>query len=214
MRIFCASDIHGHYKLLHKLLLKAGFDFQRDRLYLLGDYVGRGPDNLDTLWYVYNMVQMGCAVALKGNHEDYLVKYMEEWSKDPELLPRRKKLMILNGDYTAVQELERCDAKELLLDFIKNMPLWVELEDYILVHAGISPACHPQDCDPDVLLWSRENFIESPTGLKKKVVYGHTPTDYGQVSFRADKIGIDCGISWGGNLALLELVEEKVWYLR
>lgn len=77
-------------------------------------------------------MQSGVAVALKGNHEDYVVKYIEEWSKDPELAPRRKKLMILNGDYTAVQELNRCEARDLLIDFLKNLPLWAELDDYYL----------------------------------------------------------------------------------
>jgi len=45
-RIFAISDIHGYGHLLIDLLDKSNFSIEEDRLFLLGDYVNKGPDSI------------------------------------------------------------------------------------------------------------------------------------------------------------------------
>lgn len=67
-RLLVAFDIHGHGKLLLKLLDKADFNLKKDQLVLLGDYVNNGPDSVGTLKIVKSLHEQG-AIVLLGNHE-------------------------------------------------------------------------------------------------------------------------------------------------
>ena len=62
------------------------------------------------------------------------------------------------------------------------------------------------DKDDVEVVWVREEFIFSPTGLGKKVVFGHTP--FPRPFIKADKIGIDTGAVYGGRLTAVELPGE------
>lgn len=42
-RILAISDIHGELALFEELLLKASYNPEEDQLFLLGDYIDRGP---------------------------------------------------------------------------------------------------------------------------------------------------------------------------
>ncbi|OME87073.1 MULTISPECIES: metallophosphoesterase [Paenibacillus] len=67
-RILAVADIHGHGLLLEQLLEHAGYRPDQDRLFLLGDYVNKGPDSEGTLALIESLCKEG-AVALSGNNE-------------------------------------------------------------------------------------------------------------------------------------------------
>ncbi|MGB1581849.1 MAG: metallophosphoesterase, partial [Nevskiales bacterium] len=73
-RDFCVGDIHGMFNLLGKLLQKADFDPSQDRLISVGDLVDRGPHSkrapvfLAQPWFY----------AIRGNHEDMLIRCVED----------------------------------------------------------------------------------------------------------------------------------------
>ncbi|MFF2910278.1 metallophosphoesterase [Paenibacillus sp. NPDC057934] len=67
-RILTVSDIHGYGGLLEKLLERADYRPGHDRLFLLGDYVNKGPDSEGTLALIESLCKGG-AVALTGNNE-------------------------------------------------------------------------------------------------------------------------------------------------
>lgn len=72
-RTLVISDIHGELAMLTALLEKVSYTPGTDRLFLLGDYIDRGPESKATLDKVIELVAGG-AVALKGNHEDMMIK--------------------------------------------------------------------------------------------------------------------------------------------
>lgn len=72
------ADIHGPYSTLIGVLEKAGYNPDKDRLFLLGDYIDRGNASDATLKYVRSLVENG-AVALRGNHE----QMMQDAIKNP-----------------------------------------------------------------------------------------------------------------------------------
>ena len=53
MNKYAISDIHGCLKTFKALLTKLDFSKQ-DELYLLGDYIDRGPDSKGVIDYIWN----------------------------------------------------------------------------------------------------------------------------------------------------------------
>jgi len=61
------GDIQGCDAALDRLLKTISFDSQTDRLWLVGDLVGRGPDSLAVL---DRLIDLGpCVVSVLGNHD-------------------------------------------------------------------------------------------------------------------------------------------------
>ena len=69
MHTYIMSDIHGHYTEFIKLLKVIEFS-EHDHLYILGDIMDRGTENLDILEYVIAHANVH---LLMGNHEDMLL---------------------------------------------------------------------------------------------------------------------------------------------
>lgn len=71
MKHYVVGDIQGCYKGLRKLLKKANFDPQQDKLWAVGDLVARGPDSLATMEYLYDLGPHFDTVL--GNHDLHLI---------------------------------------------------------------------------------------------------------------------------------------------
>jgi len=70
------GDIHGHAKVLRRLLQEMGyrddsgiFRHQDRRVIFVGDFVDRGPDQQEVLRIARSMCEAGTALAVMGNHE-------------------------------------------------------------------------------------------------------------------------------------------------
>ena len=119
------GDIHGRKKTLGALLERLDVDSSRDRLWLVGDLVNRGPDSLGVLrWARKTSKRLGHRFAcVLGNH-------------DLHLLAAWRGLRSPNDHLQPV--LDAPDGDELL-DWLRRRPLLVRGEDHVLVHAGLWP---------------------------------------------------------------------------
>lgn len=70
------GDVHGHADKLKSLLEILGYSLingyykhPERKVLFLGDYIDRGPQIVETLQIVRNMVENEQAIALMGNHE-------------------------------------------------------------------------------------------------------------------------------------------------
>ena len=70
------GDIHGHADALVTLLRKLGYREQQRAwkhpgrtAIFVGDFIDRGPGQLETVNLVRSMVEAGAALAVMGNHE-------------------------------------------------------------------------------------------------------------------------------------------------
>jgi len=236
MRLLVASDIHGHGKLLARLLEQAAYRPGEDRLFLLGDYIDRGPDARGTLELVMKLVEGG-AVALLGNHEDMLL------SAATGDLVAAANWMVNGGARTlASYGAPAGDAEALLqlfpemvveliqhyiphehVEFLSSLPLYHEESDYVFVHAGLRPGVPLPMQDSHTLLWSRDpNFWLHPAPCgSKTVVFGHTPAPFllqmtGQAAagprpwFGPQKVCVDTGVYATGVLAVVQLPDKYV----
>ena len=230
-RILAVSDIHGEHDKFLKLLEKAEYNSTCDLLIVCGDMIDRGNQNLDTIQTCQKLQQQG-AVLLKGNHEQFAQECIQDI-----ILERPSEALQLwvmnNGGAVTYDELVNLSKAELkdLLSFLRRLPLYFEIQNYIFVHAGVE-AKKPLDKNTeDELIWSDDSFYYCPTYKGKTVIFGHTPTfllttpkkrndkAYKQSAkiwydqtFK-DKIGIDCGSVFGGRLAAIELPSGREFYV-
>lgn len=90
------GDIHGQAKKLQQLLIKLGYqksdqgfhhpDF---KVIFVGDFIDRGPYQLETLQIVKEMVDNGNAYAVMGNHEFNAIGWMTENQQKPDTFLRQ-----------------------------------------------------------------------------------------------------------------------------
>ena len=71
--IYVTSDIHGDYIHFSQMTEKIGLSSE-DRLYVLGDAVDKGKENLRVLRHIYCSENI---CLIKGNHEYLFEKYLQ-----------------------------------------------------------------------------------------------------------------------------------------
>lgn len=126
MATYAIGDVQGCFTALQRLLEVIGFTPSRDRLWLVGDLVNRGPQSLEVLRFVRSLPPDSVEVVL-GNHDLYLLMRAAGY-------PKRAR------DDTLDAVLAAPDRDELL-DWLRARPLLVvdETLGYAMAHAGVSP---------------------------------------------------------------------------
>ncbi|MEC0242546.1 metallophosphoesterase family protein [Paenibacillus dokdonensis] len=229
MRTLAISDIHGCYGEFNQLLRKIHFDPAEDTLVLLGDYVDRGANSREVVEKVKALKEDYGVITLRGNHDqmmyDVLIKDTEELNARWIRNGARQTIESYCGHDYFGEEMEKekyIEAKKYIksqymhhLDFINSLDFYYESATHIFVHAGINPLYEDWRKQPhDDFIWIRDPFYSNPTGLDKKVVFGHTPVIYLHESEHiwfspaGDKIGIDGGCVFGKQLNCLEISED------
>ena len=139
MATFAIGDVHGCYRELRRLLTVMPIDWDKDRLWLVGDLVNRGPASLRVLrWARRTSKEMGERFqAVLGNHDLHLLGIARGWRR-------------LRGSDTVGEILEAKDRARLL-KWLAKRPLLYRSEEYLLVHAGLWPDWTPKTAEQ----WAR-----------------------------------------------------------
>ena len=177
-------DIHGCAKTLKVLLENMLNVTKHDQLYFLGDYIDRGPDRKGVIDYLMHLQKEEYEVHfIKGNHEDMCVKaYIADQKK-----------LFLGGKHQEQKDWEAVGAKETLksfgvkhpreipkeyIDWMNACVPYLELEDYILVHAGMNFDIRDPFEDTKSMMWTRHFKVDYRRTHGKKIIHGHIPIDY------------------------------------
>jgi hypothetical protein len=139
------GDVHGHAEELAALLGTLGYRRERGvfrhperRAVFVGDLIDRGPAIREAVRLARDMVEAGAALAVLGNHE---INALAFHTRDPdapgEHLRRRTPANVALHATT----LEQVPAGELAghLEWMRTLPLWLELDGLRVVHACWDP---------------------------------------------------------------------------
>ena len=199
MKKIVISDIHGQLRMLLDVI--NAIDCSAiDEFIFLGDYVDRGPESSGVINYLINFSKDHNCVFLKGNHEDMMLRAFEN--------EEDKYLWLLNGGTKTINSYDGAYPSKHV-DWLNKLKLIHEDEKNIYVHAGIDPEKKLSEQKESDLLWIRDDFYMHPTGLKKTVVFGHTPILHLNKidSVKADKIACDYGAAYPRHGGFLKAVE-------
>ncbi len=209
MRRFVVGDIHGCKNELLGLLELISYDPSQDQLIFIGDYIDRGPDPkgvVDTILELRNISRHEL-ICILGNHEAMFLDVIEGFGLD---------LFLYNGGGTTLKSygvVRPGPAGEWLplmhRDFFLDLRPYLELENYIIVHAGLRPGIPLEKQSLEDLTWIREPFISSDMDFGKVVIFGHTP--FREPLVMKNKIGIDTGAVYGNMLTCVELNDMRFY---
>lgn len=186
-RIICVSDIHTHWKELDELLKKCRYKAGEDFLFILGDILERGNDNINALRYVMKLAEAPRVFVIEGNNDTYVTglslryddqKFLERFSAKSDCCfgEMAQKLDISGfSEDTSAKRKAVYEAYKTEIDFIHALPEVIETEDFIFVHAGILDKPDWENCEQyDVMLIKR--FVDKAHQSPKTVICGHFPT--------------------------------------
>jgi serine/threonine protein phosphatase 1 len=188
MKKWVIPDLHGCAKTLRAVVEDHIKPDKSDLIYLLGDYIDRGPDPKGVLDYIMHLETEGYSMKpIRGNHEEYMILAYRSSKKQ-----RRKFLfwkepnklvdewLSHGGKYTmrsfGVKSV--LDIPQKYIDWLERLPYYYEEENHVIVHAGLNFSRHNPFEDTHTMLWAKA-FNPEPEKINNKVVvHGHVPVSF------------------------------------
>jgi serine/threonine protein phosphatase 1 len=187
MSRYAIGDIHGGAKTLRALLEQLQLQ-PADRLFLLGDYIDRGPDSKGVLDIILQLLDSGHDVRpVRGNHDDMLLQTVTGFHD--------------NYAWHYLQLLEQ-------------MPYLRVEDDFVLVHAGLDMEADDPltGSSPLAMTWGETRGIDAARLGGRRLVTGHHPVPLPliRMSLQSSHIYLDNGAFTGmqpeyGHLVALNL---------
>lgn len=218
------GDIHGCADELEELLARLGYARDeagvfrhpaRRKVVFLGDLVDRGPRVPDVLRIAMEMVAARTALAVPGNHDVKLVRWLTGRS-----------VRLAHGLERSAEQLEResPELRERAARFLDGLPSHLVLDGGRLVaaHAGMKEEMQGRSTGrvrqfalygdttgevDEFGLPVRLNWAASYRG-SALVAYGHTPVS--EPEWLHNTINIDTGCVFGGRLTALRYPEREL----
>lgn len=152
---YLIGDVQGCCDALDHLLDVIGFSPSRDRLYVLGDMVNRGPQSLETLERLMGLGDS--AICLLGNHDLHMLAVAAG--------------VRLAHDTDTLDDILASPRREALIEWVRHRPLALQTQGWLMVHAGVVPQ------------WSAEQTLvlaqEVATVLRGRDLHDFLQTMYG-----------------------------------
>jgi serine/threonine protein phosphatase 1 len=217
--LFAIGDIHGRIDLLRALERSIADEALRRQaprnvVIYLGDYVDRGAHSRAVIEHLLREKLPGFeTVHLKGNHEDVMLRFLEDVEIGPNWLAfgGMETLESYGVEppfpHADVADLERAQRAlgEALPPahraFLDGLRLSHVEGGYVFVHAGLKPGVALAQQRAEDMLWIREPFLRSDADFGAVVVHGHTIVP--EPVIRPNRIGIDTGAFASGRLTCL-----------
>lgn len=188
-RIVAISDIHGGYEKFKRLIEMVNLK-DDDYLIILGDVIEKGERSYDTFELCKTLIKSKNVFYLKGNWEYAVEQVFSNGELAQKILNyvKRVKYESILGTWTEkfgkkIDEFySSSDLYEFLsgkleddLNLIKNLPVALEIDDFIFVHSGLALRVDWENSSLDEMLINDE-FNNSENMSGKHVVVGHWPT--------------------------------------
>lgn len=229
------GDVHGCLDELEELLLRLGYrpeelpEGSEDppayrhpegrKVIFLGDLVDRGPRSLDTVLLARSMVRAGAALAVPGNHDVRLVRWL-----------RGKNVRPAHGLQNTIDEIEalppetQASVRERVGSFLDSLVSHYVLDqgNLVVAHAGLTEELQGRSSGRvrEFCLYGETTGETDEYGLpirypwareyrgQARMIYGHTPVPSAEWLNRT--MNIDTGCVFGGALTALRYPEMEL----
>lgn len=225
-RIYVVGDVHGQLESLKGVIEKIRTDIncrptQDVFTVFIGDYIDRGLASKSVIDAIIDESGIGAKITLRGNHEEMMLRSlddvacMKEWcavggvqtifSYGVDI----QDLMIGRG-YDGAQAALIAALPRSHLAWLRGLSSRYENGDYFFCHAGINPDKSIDDQEDSDLLWIRHKFTDDERNYPKIIVHGHSPVE--RVDIRHNRINVDTGAFFTGNLSCIALERDGIVY--
>lgn len=215
-RRIAISDIHGCARTFKKLIYEVLTLSTQDTLFLLGDYINKGPDSKGVIDIIWELEKSGFSVhCLRGNHEQYLLDALAN--------PEKEAYFLARGGIETLQSFGGAGIHALpekYLNFVRNLTFYLYLENYLLVHAGLNFELSDPFVDYDAMLNIRAMTVDKQKTGRRAIIHGHVPNNITDISasltLTNHHISIDGGcvykhIAGLGHLTALDIDSKKLY---
>ena len=213
---YIIGDIHGEYQTLLALVSKLP---KEAKLIFVGDYISRGKESKEVMAFV----KEHAFCAIKGNHEEYLLKFgslfleiVENPIKNSSPIwvckmlhstLRSFGLLSQNGCQIIKNEEGLKELKEAM-KWVESLPIYYEfgyLKGYslpvVVTHASVEKYWLFKDRDPDYFAFHAMNNRYDPSSMSSIFnIFGHVPRE--EVLFGENFISLDTGCGRGADRKL------------
>ena len=214
-RRFVIGDIHGCYNTLDELLFNNLKITIQDKIYFVGDYIDRGPRSKEVIDLLIQLRQEGYSInPVMGNHEFMLISHY----RGEDIAHWQKNGCAITLKSFGIGNIYELDNK--YLEFFLGLPFYIELDDFIICHAGMN-FDEPNPLNENFsMLWTRDDFVDMEKTGGRRLVCGHTPHTLEQIqySLKLNKIQLDGGCVYYGRhpgvgyLCAIELNSMQIYY--
>ncbi|MBU1204735.1 MAG: metallophosphoesterase [Nanoarchaeota archaeon] len=207
MRRFVIGDIHGRYKALKEVFKKSSFDYDKDKLIILGDVVDGG---YNTNLVVEELLKIKNKIFIIGNHDEWFMNHIRsEWAEQ---------IWLSQGGRETLSSYKDQKIPVIHQEFF-NKGKYYHVEDkMVFVHAGFTPDLHPSKERKFTLVWDRDliKYARAGNVIKQweSVFVGHTTTQtYGSTKpIKFNNLWmLDCGAGFTGKLCIMDIDTKDYW---
>ena len=225
-KTYVCSDLHGQYSTYEAIIKKLR---NKDKLYILGDVIDRGPDGVKILQDIMKKKENGQIEFIVGNHEIMMMKslFLND-KKERENWEQRNGGYITRQSFERLTQDEQNKIKEFILDSYVYKNININSQQIHMVHAKAIQA-ENESGDKTVrellregkmnmieeAVWCRDSSETVNKNIAKKgtfTIIGHTPTDSNMIEYKNGYLDIDCGAAYEEREALVDLQNGKVEY--
>ena len=207
MKTYAVGDIHGAYKALMQCFERAKFNYENDRLIVMGDVCDRYPDVKQCIDELLKIKQ--CDLVI-GNHD--------MWALDWALRGDKPEIWTSQGGDRTIASYNGGPMFQEHINFLKSGKLWIECNDQVFVHGGFNPDIPLKSHSAQTLVWDRTlldkawkkqiNGCKCQLGRYKDIFVGHTTTGLystPQPIHACNVWNLDTGAGWSGKLTIMDV---------
>lgn len=234
MRTFVIGDIHGGLLALKQVLKAVNFDYENDKLIVLGDVTDGWPDVAES---IEELLKIKNLVYLKGNHDEWTERWLMSYLDHGPKMSKPGMIWYQQGGKATIESYQKNrNLVDKHLKFLEDAKLYyVDEENRIFMHAGFNPDVPLEDQyvlqvgqkegENATFYWDRSfwgRVIDSKNWGKKEIIWenykeiyiGHTPTINYIEESKPMNVGnvwnMDSGATYDGRLTIMDIDTKEI----
>lgn len=226
-RTLVIGDIHGGFKALQQVLIKAKFDAEKDQLICLGDYVDGWSESAEVVDFLLG-IQNKAKFCNNGNDPIFIRGNHDEWCNEWLQTGVAKRIWLTQGGAATFESYQRTNLhlEDSHKKFFKNLHnYYIDNQNRGFVHAGYQSYDGLGNDTAANYMWDREIAYMLPMRSSdpiprvlrphEELYIGHTTTlqwkTTDPINLHGKYWNLDTGGGWSGKLTIMDIDTKEYW---